>query len=117
MPGSEHWRVLVSLKEWALARGVHPVTAYRWYREGRLAVPVRRAGHVFLVDPVPVPTVSGRVVGYARVSWAERRVELQRRVGWVVLGATGRGLWVEQVVVRDERASAQAHRDCVGPGG
>jgi putative resolvase len=89
---------LVNLKEWALAQGVHPVTAYRWYREGKLPVPARRAGHLILVDPVPEPTASGRVVAYARVSSADQRNDLERQAGRVVTGATERGLSVDQVV-------------------
>lgn len=53
-------------------QGVHPVTAYRWFREGRLPVPARRVGRLILVDPLPEPAVSGRVVAYARVSSADR---------------------------------------------
>jgi putative resolvase len=89
---------LVNLKEWALVQGVHPVTAYRWYREGKLPVPARRAGHLILVDPVPEPTASGRVVAYARVSSADQRNDLERQAGRVVTGATERGLSVDQVV-------------------
>jgi predicted site-specific integrase-resolvase len=86
------------LKAWALAQGVHPVTAYRRYREGKLAVPARRAGYLILVDRVPVPSASGRVVAYARVSSAGQRNDLERQAGRVVSGATERGLSVDQVV-------------------
>jgi len=34
------------LKEWALREGVHPVTAYQWFLEGKLPVPASRAGHL-----------------------------------------------------------------------
>jgi hypothetical protein len=29
----------VNLKEWARLQGIHPQTAYRWFREGTLPVP------------------------------------------------------------------------------
>ncbi len=32
----------VRLAEWARANGVHPQTAYRWFREDRMPVPARR---------------------------------------------------------------------------
>lgn len=89
---------MVNLKEWALVQGVHPVTAYRWYREGRLPVPARRAGRLILVDPDPKPIEAGRVVAYCRVSSADQKDDLERQVGRVVAGATGRGLTVGQVV-------------------
>ena len=90
--------MLVNLREWALAQGVHPVTAYRWYREGKLPVPARRAGRLILVDPDPKPVEGGRVVAYCRVSSADQTDDLERQVGRVVAGATGRGLAVNQVV-------------------
>jgi len=37
------------MAEWAYAQGVHVTTAYRWYREGRLPVPARKAGRRLVV--------------------------------------------------------------------
>ncbi|MGH3714210.1 MAG: IS607 family transposase [Micromonosporaceae bacterium] len=88
----------MNLKEWALVQGVHPVTAYRWYREGKLPVPARRAGRLILVDPDPRPVEAGRVVAYCRVFSADQKDDLERQVGRVVIGATGQGLAVGQVV-------------------
>ncbi len=88
----------MNLKEWALAQGVHPVTAYRWFREGRLPVTARRAGRLILVDPLPKPSATGRVVAYARVSSVDQRDDLERQAGRVVTGATAWGLSVDQVV-------------------
>jgi putative resolvase len=31
-------------KEWEIANGVHPHTAYRWFRDGTLPVPAERVG-------------------------------------------------------------------------
>jgi putative resolvase len=88
----------MNLKEWALAQGVHPVTAYRWFREGKLPVPARRAGRLILVDPAPQPAMPTRVVAYCRVSSADQKDDLERQAGRVVTGATDRGLAVDQVV-------------------
>lgn len=90
--------MLVNLREWALVQGVHPKTAYRWFREGSLPVPARRAGRLILVDPDPKPAVVGRVVAYCRVSSADQKDDLERQVGRVVAGATGHDLAVGQVV-------------------
>ena len=81
-----------------MEQGVHPVTAYRWYREGRLPVPARRAGRLILVDPDPKPAGTGRVAAYCRVSSADQKDDLERQAGRVVMGATERGLTVGQVV-------------------
>jgi putative resolvase len=61
----------VNLTEWADAQGVHVQTAYRWYREGTLPVPVRKVGRLILVSPQTAAEAAGKAEGaglYARVS-------------------------------------------------
>ena len=41
----------MNLTEWAHAQGIHVTTAYRWYWEGTLPVPARKAGRLILVSP------------------------------------------------------------------
>lgn len=77
--------------------GVHPVTAYRWFREGKLPVPARRAGRLILVEPRPVASES-RVVVYARVSSSDQRTDLDRQVARVSTWATEQHLGVDRVV-------------------
>lgn len=78
------------LKEWAKREGVHYVTAYRWFREGKLPVPARRVGRLILVDPAATePTHTGVTVVYARVSSADRRADLDGQVARVTGWATG----------------------------
>lgn len=88
----------MNLKEWAKREGVHPVTAYRWFREGKLPVPARRVGGLILVeqpaDSAPVESVAV----YARVSSADRRADLDRQVARVTTWATGQGVAVDRVV-------------------
>ena len=57
------------LTQWAKQEGVHPKTAYRWYREGILAVPARKIGaRTILVDiPVEPYSGSGSTALYAQV--------------------------------------------------
>jgi len=38
------YRLMVNLREWALAEGFHPETACRWYRQGKLQVPSPQDG-------------------------------------------------------------------------
>jgi putative resolvase len=91
--------VVVYLKEWAREQGVHPVTAYRWFREGKLPVPARRVGRLILVDPDRKPVlVGGMVAVYCRVSSADQNGDLERQISRVVAEATGRGLAVGKVV-------------------
>jgi predicted site-specific integrase-resolvase len=91
--------VLVNLKEWAAREGVHHVTAYRWFREGKLPVPARRVGRLILVDPAATePAPPGVTVVYARVSSADQKPDLDRQVARVTTWATGQQLAVSRVV-------------------
>jgi putative resolvase len=88
----------VKLAEWARADGVHPQTAYRWLREGRLPAPARRleSGTIW-VDAVPADA-SGRVVVYARVSSHDQPRDPDRQVARLAEWATASGLAVGEVV-------------------
>jgi putative resolvase len=75
----------VKLSDWARANGVHPKTAYRWWRTGTLPVPARQINaRVILVDDAAsahraTPELSA--VGlYARVSSHDQHSDLDRQV-------------------------------------
>ncbi|MBT2477327.1 IS607 family transposase [Streptomyces sp. ISL-94] len=73
----------MNLKEWAKAQGVHPQTAYRWFREGTLPVPAQRVGpRTILVnmEANTTPDVVGGVGLYARVSSHDQKTDLERQV-------------------------------------
>ena len=87
------------MKEWAAREGVHHVTAYRWFREGKLPVPARRVGRLILVDPAATePAPEGVTAVYARVSSADQRADLDRQVARVTAWATGQNMVVARVV-------------------
>jgi predicted site-specific integrase-resolvase len=90
----------VNLREWALSQGLHPQTAYRWYRQGRLPVPARKVGKLILVGDLEAPARQerGRTAIYARVSSGDQRADLDRQVARVVAWATEHGYCVDQVV-------------------
>lgn len=89
----------MNLKEWAAQQGVHPVTAYRWFREGKLPVSARRVGRLILVDPpTEHPKEAGRTVVYARVCSSDRRSDLDRQVARVTEWITKEGGRVDGVV-------------------
>ncbi|PBA68752.1 IS607 family transposase [Mycobacterium avium] len=72
----------MNLTEWARGQGVHPQTAYRWFREGTLPVPaVRVNARTVLVSP---EVSSGPAVSafglYARVSSHDQKADLDRQV-------------------------------------
>jgi len=72
----------VNLTEWARLQGVHPQTAYRWFREGTLPVPaVRVNSRSVLVSPDAAAGVPVAAFGlYARVSSHDQRSDLDRQV-------------------------------------
>jgi putative resolvase len=80
------------LRQWAEQQGIHYQTAWRWFRDGRLPVPVvQTATGTILVQPDveadPTPDAGDGGVGlYARVSSHDQRADLQRQVarltGW-----------------------------------
>jgi putative resolvase len=88
----------VKLAEWARRTGVHPQTAYRWFREGTMPVPARRLPSGTIMVEVAETAPRGQVIVYARVSSAEQRSDLDRQVARLTTWATGQGMVVSRVV-------------------
>lgn len=73
----------MNLTEWARAQGVHPQTAYKWFREGTLPVPAQRVGPRTIlvnVDANTTPQAAGGLGLYARVSSHDQMADLERQV-------------------------------------
>lgn len=91
----------MNLTEWAKAQGVHPHTAYRWFREGTLPVPATRVGPRTIlvnVDAAAAVAESSASVGlYARVSSQDRKSDLERQVARLSMWAAQAGLRVVRV--------------------
>ena len=124
----------MNLTEWARLQGVHPQTAYRWFREGTLPVPAVRVNQrTVLVNPDLGDAVVGGVGLYARVSSHEQKADLDRQLArltaWAV-DAGGQVVRVEAEVgsgMNGARAKVRRlladpkvtvvvveHRDCLG---
>jgi len=70
----------VNLTEWAKAQGVHPQTAYRWFREGTLPVPAQRVGPRTILVNIETSTALEAVGGLglcARVSSHDQKGDLE----------------------------------------
>ncbi|WP_376791688.1 IS607 family transposase [Thermoflexus sp.] len=69
---------VTKLSDWARTQGVRYLTAWRWFRAGKLPVPARQlpSGTILVEEPHP----EGRTVRYARVSSADQKEDLQRQV-------------------------------------
>jgi putative resolvase len=92
----------MKLAEWARVNGVHPQTAYRWFRQGTMPVPAQRLPSGTILVEVPGGTSDGtqeqRVVLYARVSAHDQRTDLDRQVARLSAWAAGQGIVVAEVV-------------------
>jgi putative resolvase len=90
----------VNLAEWARAQGIHVQTAYRWYREGTLPVPVRKVGRLILVSPQTATEAARKAEGaglYARVSSHGQKSDLGGQVARLSPWAADAGLPVVRV--------------------
>jgi putative resolvase len=88
----------MKLAEWARANGVHPQTAYRWFRQGTMPVPARRLPSGTILVDTPGSPPGGRVVLYARVTAYDQRADLDRQVARLTAWATGQGMVVADVI-------------------
>ena len=90
----------MNLTEWAHAQGIHVQTAYRWYREGTLPVPVRKVGRLILVSPETATEAARKTEGaglYARVSSHDQESGLDGQVARLSAWAAEAGLAVVRV--------------------
>ncbi len=88
----------VKLAEWARSYGVHPNTAYRWFRDGTMPVAARRLASGTIVVEQQRANAAGRTVAYCRVSSHDQRDDLERQAGRVSLWVSEHGLSVDEVV-------------------
>jgi putative resolvase len=90
----------MKLAAWARANGVHPQTAYRWFRQGTMPVPARRlpSGTILVEAPGSDDGLDGGAVLYARVSAHDQQAELDRQVTRLSGWATAQGVTVAEVV-------------------
>ncbi|NUK26055.1 IS607 family transposase [Streptomyces lunaelactis] len=90
----------MNLTEWAKTQGVHPQTAYRWFREGTLPVPAQRVGPRTILVNVranAAPEAIGGLGLYARVSSHDQKDDLERQVARLARWAATAGHHVVRV--------------------
>jgi putative resolvase len=91
----------MKLAAWARANGVHPQTAYRWFRQGTMPVPARRlpSGTILVEVPGSDDGAQDRhAVLYARVSAHDQRADLDRQVARLSAWAAGHSVGIAEVV-------------------
>lgn len=87
----------MKLSDYAREEGVHYITAYRWWRDGKLPLPARQLPSGTIVVDKPRGSADG-VALYARVSSSDQREDLERQVGRLAAWATAQGLQVTGTV-------------------
>ncbi|MBT2386149.1 IS607 family transposase [Streptomyces sp. ISL-11] len=90
----------MNLTEWAKIQGVHPQTAYRWFREGTLPVPAQRVGPrtiLVSIEAGAAPEATGGIGLYARVSSHDQKTDLERQVARLARWAATAGHRVVRV--------------------
>ena len=88
---------IVKLSVWAKREGIHYMTAWRWWRNGKLPVPAYQAPSGSVIISLPEDR-GGRTAVYARVSAYDQTKDLDRQVTRVTTWATTQGQRVDQVV-------------------
>lgn len=88
----------MELSDWARRQGISYITAWRWFKAGKLPVPARQlpTGTILVEEPNP----QGRTVLYARVSSADQKDDLQRQVQRLEAFAREQG-WADFNVVTE----------------
>jgi putative resolvase len=90
----------MKLAAWARANGVHPQTAYHWFRQGTMPVPARRLPSGTILVDTPASPPGGRAVLYTQVSSHDQRTDLDRQVARLTTWTTGQGISVAEVVTQ-----------------
>jgi putative resolvase len=88
----------MKLSDWARQQGISDITAWRWFRAGKLPVPARPlpTGTIWVEAPHP----EGIPVRYARVSSADQKEDPERQVQRLQAFAQEQG-WTEVKAVTE----------------
>ncbi len=87
----------MKLSDWAERQGIHYMTAWRWWKAGKLPVPAHQTESGSILVEV-APEASGKTALYARVSSHDQRGDLEAQVSRLMAWATAQGLSVDEVV-------------------
>jgi putative resolvase len=89
----------VKLSAWAEREGIHYMTAWRWWKAGKLPVPAYQTPSGSILVELAVPgSQPGRTVVYTRVSSHDQRADLDRQLARLTRWAAQEGLQVAEVV-------------------
>jgi putative resolvase len=87
----------MKLSDWAELEGIHYMTAWRWWKAGKLPVPAHQTASGSIIVEVAADA-PGRTAVYARVSSHDQRLDLDRQVSRMVAWVSAQGMSVDEVV-------------------
>lgn len=98
----------MKLSEWAKKQGISYKTAWRWFKEGKLPVPVEQTptGTILIKDSA---TEQSDVVIYARVSSSDQKSDLDRQVSRLLQYANSQK-WAVTKTVTEIGSALNGHR-------
>lgn len=70
----------MNLTDWARKQGIHPSTAYRWFKNGTMPVPARRVGPRTILVLEDTEDREPGIGLYARVSSHDQKADLERQL-------------------------------------
>jgi predicted site-specific integrase-resolvase len=98
----------MKLSEWARKQGISYRTAWRWFKEGKLPVPVEQTptGTILLKEPT---TEFNQVAIYARVSSSDQKNDLDRQISRLLQFANSQK-WAVAKTVTEIGSALNGHR-------
>ncbi len=98
----------MKLSEWARKQGISYRTAWRWFKEGKLPVPVEQTptGTILLKEPT---SEFNQVAIYARVSSSDQKNDLDRQISRLLQYANSQK-WAVAKTVTEIGSALNGHR-------
>ena len=88
----------MKLSEYARRKGIHKMTAYRWYKEGKLKGERTPHGMILVEDEDAAVPATEITVIYARVSSSENKADLDSQAERLTAYSTAKGWQISRVV-------------------
>ncbi len=88
----------MKLSDWAKQQGISYKTAWRWFKDGKLPMPVEQTPTGTILVKENTDNTDELVALYARVSSSDQKQDLDRQIARLVTIANSQGLRVGKTV-------------------
>lgn len=89
----------MKLQEWAKSKGIHRITAWRLYKNGKLPFPSEKIGGIIYVYPSGNIALKNNVAIYARVSSREQKDDGERQLERLRNYCASKGLKISREIL------------------